>query len=67
MCRRFLRLVGVACWPSSTDAASPGRNSVAEKMIRETTRRVAKIRVSRTIRKRNIAQTSSQKFVSETD
>ncbi len=60
MWRRFARLVGVACWPSNVDAASPGRNSVAEKMIRETTRRVAKIRVSRTIRKRIIAKTSDQ-------
>ena len=52
-----------AAGPAEIDAASPGRNSVTVKMAAETARRVTKIRASRMMRKRPMAQTSSQEFV----
>ena len=44
--RRLLRFSGVACWPRSKDAASPGRNSVAPNMAIETANKVTTMSAS---------------------
>ena len=48
--RRAFRLSGVAPWPSIAEAASPGANSISEKIATETASNVTRMRDSLTMR-----------------